>query len=146
MISEYRFTIPGKPVGKGRPKFARRGNYVQTYTPEATAVYENWVRDCWSRGNFPKLTGEIHATIAAVFPIPKSASKKRREAMAAGEINPQTKPDLDNIAKAVLDSLNGLAYDDDSQVTRLSIQKCYDVSPRCVVMLHGETEAPAEEG
>ena len=35
------------------------------------------------------------------------------------------KPDCDNIAKAVLDALNGLAYKDDSQVTELTVRKLY---------------------
>lgn len=38
------FVIPGAPVGKGRPKFARRGNFVTTYKPEKTASYENLVK------------------------------------------------------------------------------------------------------
>ena len=35
------------------------------------------------------------------------------------------RPDLDNLAKAVLDALEGLAYDNDSQVIALDLRKLY---------------------
>ena len=130
------FTVPGKPVGKGRPRFVRATG--QTYSPDATVVYENWVKECWTNGNFPKLVGPVNAKISAYFPIPKSGSKKKKAEMASGFIGYTGKPDTDNLAKAVLDSLNGLAYDDDSQVTLLVISKAYGEDPRCVVQLYGE--------
>ena len=43
-VSRVCFTVPGAPVPKGRPKFARRGKFVTTYTPAATASYENLVK------------------------------------------------------------------------------------------------------
>ena len=73
---------------------------------------------------------EVHVNIHAMFPIPKSFSKAKREKAIAWEIAPQTKPDLDNVVKAVLDGLNGVAYADDKQVTRLQIEKLYDGRPR----------------
>lgn len=130
-----RLTIPGKPVGKGRPRFRRAGNFVQTYTPEATANYETLVKWCWQERKLPKLSGEISATIKAYFPIPKSATKKRREEMAKETVGYTSKPDTDNLAKIVLDSINGLAYDDDSQVVQLTVTKHYSEEPRCVVEL-----------
>ena len=39
-----KFEVMGTPVAKGRPKFARRGNFVSTYTPEKTVNYENLVQ------------------------------------------------------------------------------------------------------
>lgn len=141
---EISFTIPGKPVGKGRPRFQRAGNYVRTYTPDATASYENLVKLCWQAGGHPKLSGEIHARIAAYFPIPKSTPKKRRADMEAGRVGCATKPDADNLAKCVLDALNGLAYDDDSSVTRLEVRKLYSTEPRCEVRLTEKTEKEIE--
>ena len=38
------FVVPGKPVAKGRPRFARHGAHVRTFTPEATERYENLVK------------------------------------------------------------------------------------------------------
>lgn len=129
------FSIPGKPVGKGRPRFAVRGKFVQAYTPETTASFENLVKLCWQQSGCEKLEGEITAVICAYFPIPKSTSKKKRAEMAVKHTGCTTKPDADNIAKIVLDALNKMAYDDDSQVTRLLVKKGYSDEPRTVVVL-----------
>lgn len=45
------------------------------------------------------------------------------------------KPDLDNMAKSVLDALNGLAYIDDSQIYSLTLFKTYSEQPRTELML-----------
>ena len=113
------FNIPGKPQAKQRP---RHGNGF-TYTPKETVAYENWVRLCY--GNRPKLTGEIVAEMTFTFSIAKSKTIKMKALMLSGEIRPTSRPDLDNLAKSVLDSLNGIAYDDDSQVVELHVKKIY---------------------
>ena len=135
---EVKFTVPGKPVSKGRPRFRRTGEYVQTYTDKNTKDYEQSVRDCWEAGNFPKLEGPVTAKIAAFFPIPKSGSKKKKAEMNEGKIPYFGREDVDNLAQAVLDAINGHAYKDDSQVTLLVVSKGYSDDPRCEVRLFGE--------
>ncbi|HHD2713896.1 RusA family crossover junction endodeoxyribonuclease [Clostridium perfringens] len=65
------------------------------------------------------------ALIVAYYKIPKSYSKKRVQAIRDGLEKPIKKPDADNIAKIILDSLNGIAYKDDSQIIELSVIKRY---------------------
>ena len=48
------FEVLGKPVGKGRPRFRNAGKFVQTYTPEKTAVFENLVQK-----HLTKLNGKL---------------------------------------------------------------------------------------
>lgn len=121
-------------MGKGRPKFARRGKFVSTYTPQTTASYENLVKLCYEQASEGyTLTGEISASITAYYPIPNSAGKKRTQAMRAGQERPTKKPDADNVAKIVLDSLNALAYPDDSAVVELRVMKFYSDTPRVEV-------------
>lgn len=55
--------------------------------------------------------------------------------MLNNEINPTTKPDTDNIAKSILDSLNGIAYKDDKQVVKLTVEKRYDEIPSVSVWI-----------
>ena len=57
--------------------------------------------------------------------IPQSKSKKQKEKMLAGEIKPVVKPDVDNVAKSILDALNGIVYLDDKQIIELDIKKIY---------------------
>jgi Holliday junction resolvase RusA-like endonuclease len=63
--------------------------------------------------------------INAYYSIPKSTSKKDRELIKQGLKKPTKKPDIDNIAKIILDSLNGIAYKDDTQVVSLTVHKIY---------------------
>lgn len=135
----FTFEIAGDPQGKGRPRFSTRGGFVKTYTPEKTASYENFVKVCYlNKYKGQKLDGEIIAEIIAYFPIPKSFSKKKRSEALEGKIKPTKKPDTDNIAKTILDSLNGIAFEDDKQVVALLVKKLYGEEAKVVVELKNE--------
>ena len=132
----FTFEIVGEPQGKGRPRFSTRGGFVKTYTPEKTASYENFVKLCYlNKYKGQKLDGEIIAEIIAYFPIPKSFSKKKRLEAIEGKIRPTKKPDTDNIAKTILDSLNGIAFEDDKQVVALLVKKLYGEEAKVAVVL-----------
>ncbi len=136
----YYFEIPEEPQGKARPRFDSRRKV--TYTPQKTREYEAIVRDCYriQNGNKESLSGAVRARITAYFAIPKSTTKRDRADMLAGVILPTKKPDLDNIAKVILDALNGLAYRDDACVTEVTARKFYSESPRVEVELTDERE------
>lgn len=123
------FTIPGKPQGKGRPRFSTKGKFVSTYTPEKTKEYENLVQESFLRqckGQYDKdYVGEVKVKIIAYFEPPKSMSKKKYKELIDGRFGYLHKPDTDNVAKVILDSLNGLAYKDDNQVSCLLVIKEY---------------------
>lgn len=132
----FTFEIVGEPQGKGRPRFSTRGGFVKTYTPEKTASYENFVKVCYlNKYKGQKLDGEIIAEIIAYFSIPKSFSKKKRVQAIEEKIMPTKKPDTDNIAKTILDSLNGIAFEDDKQVVALLVKKLYGEEAKVVVSL-----------
>ena len=128
------FEILGKPLGKARPRVTRKGF---TYTPKKTVNYENLIR--WTfQSKFPNhkpFEGYIESEIKAIFDVPKSYSKKKTIELLNGSCNYDHKPDLDNIAKIVLDSLNGIAYKDDSQVTVLKVIKEYGDQAKIIVKL-----------
>lgn len=116
------FVIPGQPQGKARAKITRHG----AYTPEKTVLYENLIKMCYQYKTPNYYTEKpLHITIEAIFEPVKSASKVQRQAMLNGLIQPTKKPDIDNIAKVILDSLNGIAYKDDTQVISLTLNKKY---------------------
>lgn len=132
---QIKFSIPGEPKGKGRPRFMRNGH---TYTPQATVEYENWVRLSY-RTNTENYFFPNHIALSvrmdAYFGIPKSTSKKNRKIMETGGIRPVVKRDCDNIAKIILDALNKIAYHDDAQVVELVVCKWYDEQPRVDVLI-----------
>jgi len=121
-----KFVVPGKPMGKARPRVTRRGF---AYTPAPTVSYENLVKTCFAevaeKSKWKVTDEEIYISISAFFEIPKSASKKARSEMAQGLINPTKKPDWDNIGKIICDALNGIAYHDDSQIICAKVKKIY---------------------
>ena len=102
--------VEGKIKGKARPRVFN-GHAV---TPKDTVQYENWVRLNYREQCGDYLEGSIRARIVAYYKIPKSYSKKRVEAIMEGLEHPIKKPDSDNIAKIILDSLNDIAFHDDS--------------------------------
>lgn len=125
------FTVFGDPKGKARPKFAKIGNFMKAYQPKEQQITENYIKMSYletAKGAY--LAGALEMKIKAYYPIPKSASKKKREEMLSGVIRPVIKPDCDNILKCVEDSLNRIAYDDDRQIVDSSISKYYSDRPR----------------
>ena len=120
------FKIPGKAQAKQRPRMGRSGI---VYTPKETLVYENYVKMCYS--DYAKQFGwlpyenQVRAEIEVLVAVPKSDSKTKKKAKIEGMIRPAVKPDCDNLAKSILDSLNGLAYRDDKQVVELVVKKYY---------------------
>ena len=130
------FTVPGEPVGKGRPRVVRNGGITRTYTLEKTASYENLVKLEYQRqGGRMLKDGPVKVWINADFGIPRSVSKRKREAMIGGHIRPTKKPDADNVAKIICDALNGLAWRDDSQVVMLHVEKRFAEEPEVCVTI-----------
>ena len=127
------FEIEGKPVGKSRPRFRRMGNFVQAYTPSNTAEYEKLVRLRFQNAGGQITDKPVKIEIVAFFAPPKSTKKKQKVEMLANRILPIKKPDIDNIAKIVLDALNKIAYVDDAQVVELSVKKRYASEAKVIV-------------
>jgi Holliday junction resolvase RusA-like endonuclease len=131
------FMVYGEPVGKGRPRFAKRGNFVSTYTPQKTKTYEDEIRMMASAamGSSEPLDTPVTVAIYIRVGIPASYSKQKRKDALAGTIKPTKKPDLDNIAKAFLDAMNEIVYLDDKQVVGLHVTKVYAETPAVEVMV-----------
>lgn len=93
--------IPGRPVPKQRPRFSRTGHI---YTPRKTKDYEDFVGWKAKEVITEPLTGDIALHIRVY-------------------VNRNVFADIDNIAKAIMDGLNGIAYKDDKQVVCLTVQR-----------------------
>lgn len=134
----YRFVVPGAPQGKGRHRTGRtRDGSPVHYTPDATAVYERTVAWAAKGAGVKPIEGPVAVRILAYFQIPTSWSKRKQQDALDGNIVPTVKPDGDNIAKAICDALNGIAYRDDAQVAQLVVEKLYSDEPRVhVTIIH----------
>ena len=134
------FEIPGDPVPKGRPRFARRGTFVQTYTDSKTLEYETLVgfKARQAIGASEPLKGHLTVFLYLRYAVPASYSKKRTEACLNGLEYPK-RVDLDNCYKSITDAMNGIVYVDDSQIVEAHILKCYSLEPGANVMIQEKT-------
>lgn len=135
------FKVDGEPQGKGRPRFSRK--IGRAYTPEKTATYESLIRSDFYRQN-PDIrfdSSPVTLSIWAYMSIPKSKSKMTKAMMRSGYERPTKKPDIDNIVKAVMDALNGAAWNDDKQVCELNVHKLYSDTPGLFIRISGEVTA-----
>ena len=132
-----KFCIHGDPQGKGRPRFSTVCGHVHTRTPDETVLYENLVKTEYRQQVGVKFPDDamLDVRIFAYYPIPKSASKRKRQAMLEKKIRPTKKPDWDNGGKVICDSLNGIAYRDDAQVVDSMVRKFYGEDPKVVVTI-----------
>ena len=111
------FTVKGKVQGKARPRVTARNGFAHAYTPKNTKDYEKAIRSAYIASGGKKYTEALEVVIYTYRPLPKSRPKK-----IITELD-TCKPDVDNIAKVVLDALNGVAYDDDKQIISLAVFK-----------------------
>lgn len=136
-----RMEVHGEPVPQGRPRFRHMGARVIAYDPKKCRLYKEAVKD-EARLNAPSapLEGSLTMTLRIYHKIPKSASRAKLERMNAGFIRPTTKPDIDNVQKAVMDALTGVWYVDDSQIVESHVGKWYSENPRVEVTVEEATD------
>ena len=109
----FKFVFEGEVVGKPRPRFSSRGSYARAYTPKKCVKYERALANAFKTQGGKKICGAVKVRIDTYRALPKSRPKRIQSERDI------YKPDVDNISKAVLDALNGLAYEDDKQVVDL---------------------------
>lgn len=124
-MREATIVIDGEPIGKGRPRFTRKGT---VYTPDKTRKYERQIVRAWN--NQEKFSGALNVKIEAFMKIPQRCKTTR----------PTKKPDIDNIAKIIMDGLNKVAWDDDKQVVELKVIKAWSNEPRTEVTIREVVE------
>jgi len=131
----YEFEVPGKIIGKGRPRLNSYTGVV--YTPSRTKDYETLIEQYFllKYPKFKELNGRIKVNIIAYFPIPKTTKKAEIEEMLKNNISPTKKPDIDNIVKVILDSMNKFAFKDDNQITKLEVEKKYSEKERVYIKI-----------
>ena len=119
------FTISGPAIPKARPRATKIGNKAIMYTPDQTKQFENYVKLVAAQ-HAPEelLTSALEVNLDFFLQRPKSLPKKIRYHTK--------KPDIDNLAKSVLDAMEGIIYVNDAQVISLLVTKDYG-APLCRV-------------
>jgi Holliday junction resolvase RusA-like endonuclease len=141
------FTSLGEPFGKERPRFATKyakgavnGGFA--YTPKKTKEHEKKIAaDYVTHPNHIALDRvPVKIKIHAYYKIPRKFARREKEAAIDKKLLPKhKKPDVDNIAKLIMDALEGYAYINDVQICEMEIKKFYGILPRVEIEIE-ETE------
>ena len=161
-MDKVKFTVLGEPTGKGRPQtkvmYSEKGfknkktgkvrnTLVNNVTPKKTVIYENEVKEVYrlqcDNYRFPD-GAMLDMRIIAYYRIPKSQTKRNKELMKKQLLRPTKKPDMDNVVKIIADSLNQIAYRDDTQIVDCQCRKFYSDNPRVEVTIK-EVKPDVEE-
>lgn len=107
------FFVPGKAVPQGSLKFIN-GHAIHVRANDL-AVWRATIANVARHAQVEK--AEQGVEINVIFQLARPKTVKRKE--------PHVRPDIDKLARAVLDALTGVAYDDDEQVVKLTASKEY---------------------
>jgi len=139
-------TILGEPVAQGRPRISTQGGFARAYDPAKSRDYKDYIRLAASQqmnGQAP-LQGALSLSVRVYRATPKSMSAKKAKQAEAGQVRPTTKPDVSNYIKGREDALNGIVWQDDSQIVSYHepFGKWYSYRPRIEVeeMKHDERD------
>ena len=139
--------VEGQPQGKLRARHGKsRSGAPVTYTPEKTRAYEQLIALCY-RSQRGQHYGDkyVRLGVKAFYEIPKSYPKYKQQQAREGTLRPSVKPDADNVIKAVADALNGVAYNDDTQVVEVHCWKHYSDRPRIEIYIEEAATNTAEK-
>jgi Holliday junction resolvase RusA-like endonuclease len=125
------FTVAGRPMAKGRVRFTAKGH---AYTPGKTVAYEGQLAFAAQQAmnGRPPVEGPVAVTLEVHIPIAPSWPSKKRLDAESGRLRPTGRPDLDNFAK-MLDALNLIIWNDDSQIVELCVFKRYSFTPQMAI-------------
>lgn len=137
-----RIVLRGEPEGKRRHRsrmvFPKMGKpFIHTYPDPEGAAYEKAFALVAkvAMGPKPLLDGPLIMDVLAIMKVPKSWSKRDRDAALSGIIRPTGKPDYDNLEKLASDAMNGIVYKDDAQIVRATVEKRYGEEPMLQVQV-----------
>jgi Holliday junction resolvase RusA-like endonuclease len=127
------FMVPGQPIGKGRPRIGKVGQHARMFTPAKTVGYEGLIAHAAhaAMAGRPLFEAPVTVNMRIECQVPQSWSAKKQRLALSGELRPGTKPDADNVIKAVFDGLNAVLWRDDALVCELHMRKLYSATP-CV--------------
>lgn len=127
------FTVAGEPVPQPRPRVSTRGGFARAYVPSQHPVhaYRAAIAEEAAKAGLEETGEPVEVIVDAVFARPKSHMTKKGVKPSAPQL---PRPDVDNVAKAILDALQDV-MGDDTKVRRLVVEKSYGNEARTTVRI-----------
>lgn len=127
------FTFEIEPVPQLRPRVSSRP-YVRVYDPPKVKQFKSLLHSlAVHQYTKPPMIGPLSVSLTFYRPVQSSISKTERERRLSNESKPVVKPDTDNYIKSTLDSLNGVLWNDDSQIVKITGEKRYSENGKIVI-------------
>ena len=136
------FTVPGNPVPQPRPRVSTRGGFARAYVPSKHPIHA-YREEVQLRAKMAGVVANdtpISVDIVATFARPSSHMSKKGLKATAPRL---PRPDVDNIAKGVLDALGEL-WGDDTCVGSLSVRKCFGIEAETIVTIYAPPKGSSE--
>lgn len=138
------FSLDYLPHAKGRARITTIGGFPRAFTPHKTKVSMERIKDDLHAlryvHNAHILRGPFLLIVSYTFHVPKSYSKKKREACLSGEIFHTAKPDVNNLNSTILDALSGFLYDDDRMCVDLHARKQWGHEDKTEIIIYGKID------
>lgn len=143
MPDVLQFFVVGQPKAQPRVKAFKRGNHAGVYDPGTADGWKLLVgaaaKANWNRVQF---NGPLRLVLGFFMPRPKGHFNRHGDVRPTAPSWHESKPDVDNMAKAVMDALTQLqVWRDDSQVVQLEVSKAYGARAGCIVII-GQASSP----
>lgn len=124
--------VPGDPKPQGSKRAFRNPHSGKIQLVESSAKVKTWrgdIRDALLNPDRPPIDGPVAVLLEFVMARPKSHYRTGRNAHLlrdSAPVLPAGKPDVDKLARAVLDAISSAGvWNDDCQVTSLHATKTY---------------------
>lgn len=127
------FTFDIEPVPQLRPRVSSRP-YVRVYDPPKVKQFKRILRSlAVNQYARPPLLGPLSVSLTFYRPVQKSISQTERERRLSNKSKPVVKPDTDNYIKSTLDALNGVLWNDDAQIVKITGEKRYGETGKIII-------------
>lgn len=125
--------VPIAPQQQERPRYAKRGRFVQVYDPKKTKIFKQqlgqFVKQYMRENELQPFTEPIVVSVIFYRPLQKSISRVEKQRRLGGIHPPSVKPDVSNYLKSFEDGLNGVLWKDDALIIKEIIEKRYSENP-----------------
>jgi Holliday junction resolvase RusA-like endonuclease len=128
-------TIPFEITPASRPKVTRYGTFYSKNYEAFRKVVGEWLDKQPTTTKYDK-TKPLKATFKFNITIPKSYSKKKREALLGKPMI--DRKDIDNMIKAIMDILQGRLFEDDKQIYYLTASKYWTEKGKIEITIEGD--------
>jgi crossover junction endodeoxyribonuclease RusA len=140
-VAAIAFHVPGVPAPQGSKRHVGRGILVES--SKALAPWRTTV-GVVARQEYsgPPLDGPVRVKLTFTFPRLKRHYRANGELRDSAEYWHGSRPDVDKLARAVLDGLTGIVFRDDGQVCELAAGKRYGDNAGVDVMVLPVSRGP----